>query len=86
MMLWKRDARIRRHISRFITSVQLQVVKPLEVKYVAMVLLTANSSDNREHTDVCFMHFSPYSSWVCGQFIGMSEVPSEKEVRSETSP
>lgn len=63
-------------------------IKPLQ--YVAVVLLnpTANS-DGHEHSKTlrCVLYaLCFYSSRVCGQFMGLSEVPSEKKPGLKSAP
>lgn len=61
------------------------------LKYVAVVLLNlAASSDGHEKnskTHRCLLYaLCFYSSWVCGQFMGLSEVPSEQKPDLKPAP
>ena len=60
------------------------------LKYVAVVLLNPTAgSDGHEKlkTHRCLLYaLCFYSSWVCGQFVGLSEVPSEKKPELKPAP
>ena len=54
-------------------------VKPLEV-------CSCGLTDNSKHIDVCSMHCVSIVAGRCGQFMGLSEVPSEKKPDLKPAP
>lgn len=60
------------------------------LKYVAVVLTEPDCQQRRPlklKTHRCLLYaLCFYSNWVCGQFMGLSEVPSEKQTDLEPAP